>query len=87
MAAQELFPKEVTTGVPHLTLTGMEKLHVEQHRGVVGYQPEEIVLRTSCGLIRVRGNNLLFRLYTGTEAVITGKITGISYDDGTGGGK
>ncbi len=87
MKTHELFPREVTSDVPHLTLTGMEKLHVEQHRGVVGYQPQEIVLRTSCGLLRITGSDLLFRTYTAAEAVIMGQISRISYDEGAGGAR
>ena len=39
----EFFPREVTSNVPRITLTGHERLHVEQHRGLIAYQPDEIV--------------------------------------------
>ncbi len=69
-----LFPREVTSGVPRLTLTGHERLYVEQHRGLIDYAPESIVLRTSCGLVRVSGTGMVFRMYTAAEALITGQI-------------
>ena len=52
---QGIFPKEVTSNVPLITLTGHEQLHIEQHQGLVDYEPDNIVLRSACGLIRIAG--------------------------------
>lgn len=73
----ELFPKEVTGKAPKMTLTGDEMLYVEQHRGLVGYQPEEICFRTACGMLKVTGERLRFRRYTADEAVVTGSIRNV----------
>ena len=78
MMQQELFPKEVTGKVPRITLTGDELLHVEQHKGLIGYQPEEICFRTACGMLRVTGEGLRFRRYASEEAVITGRICSVN---------
>lgn len=74
-----LFPREVTSGVPRVTLTGHERLHVEQHRGLIDYAPENIVLRTSCGLMRIAGAGMRFSLYTAGEALITGRIDSVAF--------
>lgn len=75
----ELFPREVTSNVPRITLTGHERLHVEQHKGLIDYEPENIVLRTSCGLMRVAGAGMSFSLYTAGEALITGRIDSVAF--------
>jgi len=75
---QELFPKEVTSGVPRITLTGHERLHVEQHRGLVACQPEEICFRTSIGLLHISGEGLHFMRYSSEEALIGGLIRSIA---------
>lgn len=75
----ELFPREVTSGVPRVTLTGHERLHIEQHRGLIDYAPENIVLRTSCGLMRISGAGMCFSLYTAGEALITGRIDSVAF--------
>lgn len=75
----ELFPREVTSHVPCVTLTGQELLHVEQHRGLVDYEPENIVMRTAVGLMRVGGAGMIFRLYNAQEAVITGRIDSVIF--------
>lgn len=76
---KELFPREVVANVPRVTLTGRERLHVEQHRGLIDYEPEHIVLRTSCGLIRIAGAGMYFSLYSAGEALITGRIDSVSF--------
>lgn len=74
-----LFPREVTGNVPRITLTGHEHLHIEQHQGLIDYEPENIVLRTKCGLIRIAGAGLCFNLYTATEARIIGRIDCVEF--------
>lgn len=73
----EIFPREVTSNVPRITLTGLELLHVEQHRGLIAYSPDEIIFRTSVGMLQVKGGELGFRLYTAGEALVTGRIDSV----------
>ena len=75
----ELFPREVTSNVPCVTLTGRELLHVEQHKGLVDYEPDNIVLRTAAGLMRIGGAGMLFRPYNAQEAVIAGRIDSVVF--------
>lgn len=79
MMQQGIFPKEVTSRVPLITLTGHEQLHIEQHQGLVDYEPENIVLRSVCGLIRIAGAGMVFRLYTAAEALIVGRIDCVEF--------
>jgi len=87
MSMEELFPKEVTSGVPQMTLTGQERLHVEQHRGLIAYQSELIEFRTDVGLLKVQGAGMRFRLYTSAEAIITGRIDSVGIITSGGGGQ
>ena len=75
----QLFPKEVISDVPCITLTGHERVHVEQHKGLVDYAPEAIAMRTACGLMRIDGAGMRFVIYTAAEAVIVGRIDSISF--------
>ena len=49
----QIFPREVTSGVPRITLTGHERLHIEQHQGLIDYAQENIIMRTACGLVYI----------------------------------
>ena len=78
MQRHAFFPPELIHDVPHLTMTGSTGLHVEQHRGLIGYQPEEIVFRTGCGLLTVLGSDLQVLRYTASEADLSGRIDAVS---------
>ena len=75
----ELFPKDVTSNVPRITLVGCERLHVEQHSGLIDYDSDHIVLRTARGLMCVTGAGMRFNLYTAGEAMIIGRIDSVAF--------
>ncbi|MBQ8556231.1 MAG: YabP/YqfC family sporulation protein [Clostridia bacterium] len=77
MQREPLFPKEVTGTVPRITMTGAERVHIEQHQGLMAYQEEEVVFRTSLGMLRISGSGLRFTSYTSGEAILTGSIQNI----------
>ena len=72
------FPREIVSDVPRVTATGNEAVLVEQHKGLIAYQPDEVVFRTAQGLLTVRGSGLCFKRYAAGEALLTGCIEGIS---------
>lgn len=78
MREESFFPPELTTNIPKLTLTGDKQVYIEQHKGLVAYQEDEIVLHTSIGLMKLHGAELCFASYSSTEALIHGKIDCIS---------
>ena len=77
-----LFPKEVVSDMPRITLTGSERVHVEQHKGLIAYQPEEVVFRVAPGRLTVSGQELRFRLYTSNEAILTGHVDSVAMAGG-----
>ena len=78
----ELFPKEVVSDMPRVTMTGCERVHVEQHKGLIAYQPEEVVFRVAPGRLTVTGRELRFRLYTSGEAILTGHVDSVAIAGG-----
>lgn len=85
--SEGLFPAEVVKDVPRVTLTGSDHVYVEQHKGLMAYQPEEVVFRTSCGTLRIAGSELRLKRYAACEAEITGRVDGISVGKANGGGR
>lgn len=83
MREGSFFPREIVSDVPQVTMTGCELVHVEQHKGLVAYQPEQIVFRTSLGRLVVSGSGLRFRKYSATEAVLAGSVDSIVVGGGT----
>lgn len=68
-------PKEVTLGLPFLTLLGKEHLSIENHRGILVYTNENINVSTKIGTLVVEGKNLTVRQLTSDVLVVQGEIT------------
>lgn len=81
---KHVFPREVTAGLPRITITGQEQVLVEQHGGLSSLQPEEIVLKSSGGSLRITGESLRFGAYSAAEALIMGKIHQVTLQAGSG---
>lgn len=79
---EKLFPAEVTSDCPCIMLTGKSLLQVEQHQGLLSYQEDQITLKTSLGLLKLRGREMHFRHYSAREATISGDIEGITLSGG-----
>ena len=71
------FPPELLSDVPRITLSGKRLIHIEQHKGLLAYQEEDITLMTGVGRLRIRGNGLGFKLYSASEAIICGDIESV----------
>lgn len=81
-----LFPREVTDDLPRVTLTGDEEARVEQHAGLVSYQPDKIVFRLHNGGLILEGESLYFSAYSAMEAIVRGHIAGIRLETDAHGG-
>lgn len=75
----EIFPSEVVSNVPRITMTGHELVYIEQHMGLAEYEPEQIAMRTGSGLIHILGKGMVFKLYNAAEAVIIGQIDSVTF--------
>lgn len=78
MREEGFFPLELTSDLPKITMLGSHQVRIEQHKGLVVYQEDEVALQTAAGLLKLHGKNLSFAMYTAGEALITGQIDAIS---------
>ena len=72
-------PGEVV-GLPRVELTGRGELRMENHRGILAYGQEEILVSGGRLLIRVRGSDLELKAMTGDELLITGTILAVELE-------
>jgi len=79
-AAQALeLPAEVA-GEPKAELTGSSRLRMENHRGILAYGPEEILISGGRLVFRVRGKNLELMAMTAAELLIEGEIASVGLE-------
>lgn len=82
MHESSLFSPELTSDIPRIVMTGNKLVLVEQHRGLVSYQQDEIIMKTSIGFLKLQGNELRFQHYSATEAVVFGEINHVCLLEG-----
>ncbi len=70
-------PADALAGLPKVELIGDREVRMENHRGILAYGTQEILVSGGPFVIRVVGDGLSLRAMTGLELLITGQITAI----------
>lgn len=70
-------PADVLVGLPRVELTGDREVWIENHRGILAYGEEEILVSGGSFVIKLSGSGLKLRSMTGWELLVTGVITAI----------
>lgn len=76
-AAQTFDIPAETVGLPRIEVVGQHEARMENHRGILAYGREEILVSGGRLLVRFRGNGLELKAMTGTELLITGTIASV----------
>lgn len=74
-------PSDVVLDLPRLTVVGFLQLYIENHRGVLLFNDEELRLLLKKGQLLIRGKNLVIRLILKEEMMVEGSIAQITYLD------
>lgn len=74
-------PVELSTNEPKLTITGFERLLIENYKGILEYQEYFVRVNTHIGIININGFNLNLEEMTSDDLLVTGKIEGIDFEE------
>lgn len=74
-------PPDVILDLPKISLIGDYQLSLENHRGLIEYNPDLVRVSTNRGKIRVRGVDLSIKSILKEELLLTGQILGIELVD------
>lgn len=69
-----------TVGLPRVELTGRHELRMENHRGILAYDAQEIVVGAGKMMVRVRGRDLTLGAMSARELLITGTIVSVELE-------
>ena len=67
-------------GLPKVELLGQGELRMENHRGILAYGREEILVSGGKLLIRVKGTQLELKAMNAGELLITGTILAVELE-------
>lgn len=72
-------PKDLFLGLPLLSMEGNRTLAIVNHKGIVCYSPQSIVIAASVYRICVTGRELSILRYSGDFVEITGNIGEVAF--------
>ncbi len=74
-------PLDTVVDLPKMVISGNQQLVIENHRGVIEYEPSVIRVGTKLGELKIIGADLTLVSVFKEELVITGKIGQIEMVD------
>lgn len=72
-------PKDIVLDVAKVILIGTDNVTVENHKGIIEYNEDQIRINTSSGVLTINGSKLNIKSILQEEITITGEIYCISY--------
>ena len=79
MRFSSFIPSDPLTGKPRIILTGREMLLIEQHRGVISYTTDRLIVRMQQGRLHVQGHSLLLQAYEKQDLCVSGEIISLEF--------
>lgn len=69
--------------LPRITIIGDIHIYIENHRGILRFTSQEVILKVTNGNIRINGSDLVIKMLLTEEILIEGKIDSIKINDKT----
>lgn len=82
MGMLDFLPAEVKGDKSRVVLVGREEMLVEQHRGLIAYETDEIRFRVKGGEVKIRGRGLILAAFGAFDARVQGEIEGVEMTEG-----
>lgn len=72
-------PEDIAQDIPRLTMIGNIRLQIENHRGVLHFSEERLLLALTRGKVEITGSSLSIRTIMAEEVLVEGIIRGLEY--------
>lgn len=73
-------PRDVVLNIPKIVVTGDNELIIENHKGIIMFEENEIRVNSSVGVISLQGKKLEILFIGGSTIILGGKFKGINYE-------
>ena len=74
-------PREVSSKVPKITVTGFDEILIENFKGILEYEDFFARISTHIGNININGFNLKLSQMTEDDILVSGKIENIDFEN------
>ena len=66
--------------LPRITMIGDIHVYIENHRGIIRFTSDEVILKVSNGQLRIKGSELVIKMLLTTEILVEGKINDLEME-------
>lgn len=73
------FPEEIILDLPKITITGDNEIDIENHKGIILFEEDEVKINSKVGLIVIKGSRFEILFIGGTTISISGSFKSITY--------
>lgn len=74
-------PREVSSKVPKITITGFDEILIENFKGILEYEDFFARISTHIGNININGFNLKLSQMTEDDILVSGKIENLDFEN------
>ncbi|WP_440895881.1 sporulation protein YqfC [Amphibacillus sp. Q70] len=67
--------------LPRITMIGDIHIYIENHRGILRFTSQEIILKITNGQLIIKGSELVIKMLLSSEILIEGKIDSLKMDE------
>jgi len=73
-------PRDILLNMPKITVTGDNEITIENHKGVILFEENEVKINSSLGLISISGGEFEILFMGGSTLTLSGKFRAIVYE-------
>ena len=74
-------PKDLILDLPKITIIGRNEVYLENHRGIIEYQPNRLRINLTRGFLEIEGSDLEIKALMADEISINGQVNSVKYHD------
>lgn len=74
------FPNDISLNLPKIIVTGDREITIENHKGILLFESEQVKINSRIGSISISGKNFEILFIGDTTMTISGIFKGISYE-------
>ncbi len=73
-------PRELVLNVPKITVTGKDKILIENYKSIISYENDVVKLNTSVGTLSLFGVDLMIKEITTEDIIVIGKVDKVEFN-------
>ena len=73
-------PKEISSGIPKITMLGFEEMLIENYKGILEYEESYIRINTHIGVINIVGRDFNLKNLNEDDILLTGVFEKIEFE-------